>query len=169
MMNERKSRKERLYQFIFPELNRALFIRIAVTAAVCTVFFLLFKPCRISGVSMEPTYHDGSVTLSFRWRYLWDVPERGDVVTISYFGRKELLKRVVGLPGDTVEFRNGVLFVNGIEQDEPYVKNPCSWSLKPVKVREGHYFVVGDNRDQRIEEHINGEVLRSRISGGVLF
>jgi signal peptidase I len=164
-----KSWQENLRSFIFPELNRKFFIRLAFVAGVSALLFLLFKPCVISGSSMEPSWYDGSVTVSFRWQYLFSPPEKGDVVTISFFGRKELLKRVVALPGDVVEFRNGKLFVNGKMTDEPYVVRACDWSMDPVKVREGYCFVVGDNRDQPIAEHLVGEVLQSRISGGVWF
>ncbi len=164
-----KGLQESLRQFIFPEFNRKFVVRCAVVAGVTLLLFGLFKPCAISGSSMEPSWHDGSVTVSFRWKYLFAPPEKGDVVTISFFGRKELLKRVVALPGDVVEFRNGKLFVNGMMVDEPYVVKACDWSMEPVKVRDGYCFVVGDNRNQPMAEHLMGEVLQSRISGGVLF
>ena len=168
-MNGKKSWQESIRDFVLPRFDRVMIIRLLVTAAVAGFFFLLFTPCVISGSSMEPSWHDGSITLSFRLRYLFSKPARGDVVTISFFGKKKLLKRVVALPGDVVEFRDGRLFVNGEIQKEPYVKNPCSWSMDPVEVQPGYCFVVGDNRDQAMDEHLFGEVLQSRISGGVLF
>ena len=118
---------------------------------------------------MEPTFHSDTFTLSFRLRYFWKKPQKGDIVTIAGFGRRELLKRVVALAGDTVEFRNGVLVVNGEAQSEPYVKLPCSWSRAPVTVRDGYCFVVGDNRSQDMLEHVFGEVKLDRITGGTLF
>ena len=118
---------------------------------------------------MEPTFRNNTFTLSFRLRYILKKPQRGDIVTIAWFGRRELLKRVVAVAGDTVEFRNGVLVINGEEQNEPYVKLPCSWSRAPVTVRDGYCFAVGDNRSQDMPEHVFGEIKLERITGGVLF
>lgn len=118
---------------------------------------------------MEPTFRNNTFTLSFRLRYILKKPQRGDIVTIAWFGRRELLKRVVAVAGDTVEFRNGVLVINGEEQNEPYVKLPCNWSRAPVTVRDGYCFAVGDNRSQDMSEHVFGEIKLERITGGVLF
>ena len=161
--------KKLLRNFFLPEINRKLLIRLVVISGICLLFFLFFKPCFSSGSSMEPAWHDNGFTLSFRWKYLYSYPQRGDVVTISYFGRRELLKRVVALPGDRVQFRGGILFVNDTAREEPYVVFPCDWESEPLVVRDGHCFVVGDNRSQTQAEHIHGEVELDRISGGVLF
>jgi signal peptidase I len=91
--------KKLLRNFFLPEINRKLLIRLVVISGICLLFFLFFKPCFISGSSMEPAWHDNGFTLSFRWKYLYSYPQHGDVVTISYFGKRELLKRVVALPG----------------------------------------------------------------------
>lgn len=165
-MNGESSRWKR---YVMPEWNRAFVIRLLLLLLFSVVVFSVFRPCVISGNSMEPAWKDGSFTLVFRWRYLFDAPQRGDVVAIRYFGKRFLLKRVLALPGDTVEFRNGLLLVNGEIQDEPYVVNTCEWNCGPVTVREGHCFVAGDNRDQDILEHISGVVPLDRISGGPLF
>ena len=156
--------------FFLPKPDRRLGVRLLVSTGIALLFFWgLFKPCIIAGESMAPSYRNG-ITLVFRWRYAFAPPRRGDVVTISYFGRRELLKRVVGLPGDTVEFRHGSLLVNGETADEPYVVYPCSWNKTPVTVRPGHCYVVGDNRSQPdMSEHIFGEVEMKRITGGPLF
>ena len=157
----------RVKNFFLPEFNRRFLIRLSVIILAASLFFSVFKPCFISGSSMEPTYHDRSFVLVFRWSYLFRPVQRGDVVTIAYFERTNLLKRVVALAGDRVEFRNGRLWVNGQEQQEDYVVNPCSWNMKPLTVRPGHCFVVGDNRNQRQEEHKFGEVEVKRVNGGV--
>jgi signal peptidase I len=79
------------------------------------------------------------------------------------------LKRVAGLPGDTVEFRKGALFVNGERQEEPWLRLPCDWERKPQEVEPGFLFVVGDNRSMPIDQHEFGVVLRKRIFGGPLW
>ena len=173
-MSERKAAEcsgftERLRRFLLPEINRRLLIRLLLIVLIAVTFFSVFKPCFVSGSSMEPTFGNNRISFSFRLSYLVSPPRRGDVVTIAFFGRKELLKRVVALPGDTVSFHNGKLVLNGEIIDEPYLKKECNWDLSAVTVRPGHCFVVGDNRSQSHLEHRFGEVEIKRITGEVLF
>lgn len=78
------------------------------------------------------------------------------------------MKRIVALEGETVEFRNGQLLIDGIEIDEPYVKNHASWQLPPRRVKPGHVYVVGDNRGTPMSRHRFGEVSAKRIVGGII-
>ena len=155
--------------FFLPEYNSKLKLRLIILLIVLPCFFLIFRPCFISGKSMAPAWNDGGFTFSYRLRYLFAPPQRGDVVCISYFGRKMLLKRVVALAGDVVEFKDGNLLVNGVLQEEEYVKFPCKWNIAPVTVRDGFCYAVGDNRSMSHLEHKFGEVSLKRIVGGPLF
>jgi signal peptidase I len=172
-------------------------IRVCVLIVVCLivrVFVLL--PVRIHGGSMLPTYHDQGIRkINFvnRLAYARHEPRRGDVVLIrisgSDYSTREilrdllhghltanrlagpsamLLKRIVGLPGETVEFANGRLLVDGNELAEPYVKLPCNWNMAPRKLGPGQYFVVGDNRSMPMEFHEFGVAARERIIGRIL-
>ena len=76
-----------------------------------------------------------------------------------------LLKRVVALGGDTVEFREGRLYVNGREVAEPYVNGPCDWNLPSRRVEEGSIYVVGDNRSMPMEGHDFGQTSSDRVIG----
>ena len=76
-----------------------------------------------------------------------------------------LLKRVVAREGEQVEFRDGELFVDGKEIEEPYVRYPCDWNLPTRQVEENHIYVVGDNRNMPIENHHFGQASKSRIMG----
>ena len=78
-----------------------------------------------------------------------------------------LLKRVVALPGETVEFRTGFLYVNGNVIEEPYVHHRSDWELSQRTVAPGHIYVVGDNRGTPMAHHRFGEVNLKRIVGGV--
>ncbi len=80
-----------------------------------------------------------------------------------------LLKRVVALEGQRVEFRNGKLFLNGLKVDEPYVRYPCNWNLPPRQVREGYVYVVGDNRNMPMTNQSFGQALSKRIIGAPLW
>ena len=76
-----------------------------------------------------------------------------------------LLKRVVAREGEQVEFRDGKLFVDGKEIEEPYVLYPCDWNLPPRQVEEDHIYLVGDNRNMLIENHHFGQTTKNRIMG----
>lgn len=156
-----------LKKFFLPSFTRAFLIRLLAIALITFVLFkTVFIPLRIRHISMEPTYRNGSFVIGYRLAYTMSNPERRDVVMIKLAGTEVMyLKRVVGLPGDTVEFRNGVLVVNGEEQDEPYVQGPCNWDMEPRKVKDDYIFVAGDNRDMDISRHKLGQTPKSRIAG----
>jgi signal peptidase I len=119
---------------------------------------------------MEPAYHDGSVNLVNALSFRTKDPERGDVVAIWLAGKQVmLLKRIIAFPGETVAFKDGVLFVNAREMAEPYLKTPYKWTMEEVKNDSDEYFVVGDNRSMLISLHTMGRVKRDRIVGMVLF
>lgn len=79
-----------------------------------------------------------------------------------------LLKRVVALQGETVEFRQGELYVNGKLLEEPYVLYRSDWELPPRAIALGHVYVVGDNRGTPMAQHKFGEINMDRIVGGVI-
>lgn len=92
------------------------------------------------------------------------------MVVVRFAGsRVMLLKRVVGLEGERVEFRNGKFFVNGSPMEEPYVRYPCDWNLPPRKVDDNSVYVIGDNRSMAIENHYFGQVSMERIMGGPIW
>ena len=154
-------------QFFCPTLNRSFAIRIAWVTATALVFFqYMLTPFYISGHSMEPTYRDGSFNFCFRLRYVLSEPRRRDVVTIRLAGESVmLLKRVVGLSGDVVEFKSGRLFVNKRPTQEPYLVFPSDWNLAPRTIKPGYVYVVGDNRSVPIEVHQFGQTPVKRIVG----
>ncbi len=80
-----------------------------------------------------------------------------------------LLKRVVALEGDVVEFRNGDLFVNKERVEEVYIRYPSDWNLPPRTVNEGHFYVVGDNRSVSIDIHRFGQTPADRVIGAPLW
>ena len=115
---------------------------------------------------MEPTYRDGSLNFCWTLHYKMSVPRRHDVVAVRFAGnRVMLLKRIVALEGEEVEFRGGYLFIDGNRVNEPYVHYPCNWSLSPRKVERGHVYVIGDNRNMPIENHYFGQAPTKRIVG----
>ena len=119
---------------------------------------------------MEPTYHNGSFSFCLKQQYFFSKIERFDVVTVRFTGKSVmLLKRVLALAGDTLEFREGTLYINGEQIDEPYVKHRSPWNLPVRRVKPGYVYVVGDNRGTSMERHKFGQVKTDRIIGGVIF
>lgn len=134
------------------------------------VFKWVLLPVRTYGDSMLPTYRSGGFHLVNRLAYGWREPSRGDIVAVRLAGwRVVYVKRIVGLPGDRVAFAQGVLMVNGRPLEEPYVQQRQPWTMREVTLGPDEFFVVGDNRDMRMEQHEFGRIRRERIAGPVLF
>ena len=115
---------------------------------------------------MEPTYHNGSINFCWTLGTLLSKPQRHDVVAVRLAGQRVmLLKRVIALEGERIEFRHGKLLVDGNKIDEPYVRYPCDWNLPSRQVELGSVYVVGDNRSMPIGDHYFGQASIKRIVG----
>jgi signal peptidase I len=155
---------------------RNTLVRILVLVAVCAVTFkFVLLPIKVEGISMEPTYHNHRVDCVNRLAYLWHEPQRGDVVSIrlsdpgTFSTPSEMyMKRIVALPGETIVFHQGHIYINGELLDEPYLKNPCDWEHDPIQCGPDEYYVVGDNRSMPFEYHTQGRAPRDHIIGKVL-
>lgn len=161
----------RLSKFLFPEINLRFLFRACILAAAAFVCFTrILVPFRIDGHSMDPTYTNGSFNFCNRMKYFFSEPARHDVVAIRYTGtRIMLLKRILALEGETLEFRSGQLFVDGKYIPEPYIVVPYDWELAPRKVEPGHVYVVGDNRRVPMLTHDFGQTPITRIVGTPLW
>ena len=96
-------------------------------------------------------------------------PERGEVI-VFHFPRdpgKDFVKRVIGLPGEKVEMRQGTVYINGVPLEEPYLTNPDSSNLPTVILREKQYFVLGDNRRSSNDSRSWGPVPEENVVGKV--
>jgi signal peptidase I len=146
---------------------KATLMRVALLIVTCFVVFkYILLPIRVEGISMQPTYRDRSVNFVNRIAYLRHGPQRSDVVSIRLAGiHRMFMKRIIGLPGETVAFENGRAMINGEVLDEPYEKWPCDWNRTPVQLGPDEYFVVGDNRTMPWELHKMGIVHRDHIVG----
>ncbi|QSH40985.1 signal peptidase I [Lentisphaerota bacterium ZTH] len=165
-----KSPADAARDFCVPSLNGAFLTRlVTIIIAGFLVFNYLLRPCFIKGGSMEPTYPRLGFDFCWRGQYWFSQPKRGDIVIIRFTRNTLLLKRIVALPGETVEFRQGRLFINGRLLYEPYVKYECDWNLPPRRVKPGHYYAVGDNRSMSISRQKFGQFRKKRIYGGPLW
>jgi signal peptidase I len=158
-------------QWIFGRNPRRTTIRIAVFALVSFALFRwVLLPVRTDGISMQPTYESGQLKLVNRLAYAWGRPQRGDVVAVRLAGERVVfIKRIVGLPGERVAIRGGVVYINDRPLAEPYVRYLRPWERDEVVVGPRHYFLIGDNRGMNAADHTFGQVNASRVVGKVLF
>ena len=109
---------------------------------------------RVDGFSMRPTLQDGEYILVNKLAYKMGEPQRGDIIVFIFpiNPQEDLIKRVIGLPGETIAVHNGVVTVDGIPLTEPYIASPPAYDGDWV-VPEGQLFVLGDNRNDSRDSH----------------
>lgn len=115
--------------------------------------------------SMLPTIEEGDRVLVNKVIYHIRQPERGEIIVFEApvnmgVSQDDFIKRVIGLPGDTVEIKNGVVYVNGTALSEEYTAEPPDYNFGPVTIPENALFVMGDNRNSSYDSHLWNEWLR---------
>jgi signal peptidase I len=116
---------------------------------------------------MRPTLHDDQFLVVNKLGYRLYEPRRGDIVVFydPNSGDRKLIKRIIGLPGETIEFQEGRVLIGGQEVPEPYLAEPGQYSRAPSRIPEGHYFVLGDNRNNSSDSRSWGMLAGDRIVG----
>lgn len=130
---------------------------------------LLSARIRVESISMEPTLRPGDYVMVSKLAYINAMPGRGDVVVFHFPAdpAQQYIKRVIGLPGDNVEIREGEVYVNGARLDEPYLKAAPNYSDLWV-VPADALFVLGDNRNRSSDSHLWGMVPLENVIGKAL-
>jgi signal peptidase I len=142
-------------------------ITLLVIAALILGLQLSLKAFEVFDVSMQPAYREGDYILVNRLSYLFEAPKQGDLIafyspgsghqllTNPFFPEysTQYIKRVIALPGDTVEVKDRVVFVNSQPLSEPYLQEPARYSFAEIAVPAGSYFVLGDNRNYSDDSH----------------
>lgn len=145
---------------------------------------------RIDGISMEPNFHNGQFLIVNRyaycpgihieiplvnipvWEKTWCVrqPRRGDVIIFEYprDPSRDFIKRVIGLPGETVEIVDGKVYIDGQLMPEPFGPNPGSYTAAPLTVGPDEVYVMGDNRNNSSDSHLWGPLPQDYIIGKAL-
>jgi signal peptidase I len=139
------------------------------TALLTAIIFLIVNAAigrfRIESVSMLPNLHEGEYVIVDKVSYLLHPPERGDIIVFTRPNQPDLIKRVIGLPGDLIEIRGGRVHINGVALDEPYLAEPINQSMAAQQVAPDHYFVMGDNRNNSSDSRLFGAIVPSQIVG----
>ncbi|MGI6103337.1 MAG: signal peptidase I [Patescibacteria group bacterium] len=159
---------ERLYRALSYgfELLKGLVVLVVLALLVHLFVATVF---RISGESMVPNFEDGQFVLVDRLSYLIGPYQRGDVVVIEFPGdpeKRKFIKRIIGLPGDTVKISQGKVYVNGALLPEPYLPDYLYTEPELEKVvRADELFVVGDNRPNSNDSRFFGPVPHDNVIG----
>jgi signal peptidase I len=129
--------------------------------------FFLAQATQVHGQSMEPTLHTDQRLVVEKVTYRFHGPRHGDIVVLKspQQSTELLIKRVIGLPGETVEIRQGRVYINGQELDEPYLERPTGGNWGPIIVPPLHVFVLGDNRGFSNDSRAFGVVPLENIVG----
>lgn len=135
------------------------------------VYLLVLRPHQIKGASMFPNFKDGEYLLTEKITYYRQDPQRGDVVVFKPpISDDEFIKRVIGLPGETISLKNGKFTIDGDVLKEDYIKVETNGSNflsegEEYIIPDGQYFVVGDNRPQSSDSRTWGPIAKKAITG----
>lgn len=150
---------------------------VVILAVLVMVYLFIMSPEEVNGSSMEPNFHDGEYILTNKVAYKLGDPKRGDVIIFKSWSNKDVdyIKRVIGLPGETVELKDNAIYVNDQKVDEPYLSPGVAIfggsflvEGQPVVVPTDMYFVMGDNRPHSSDGREFGPVARADIIGVVI-
>ena len=166
MKNEKpkKSMKQEIFEWIM------VFVVAAGLAFVVRTF--IFEPVRVDGASMMNTLVDGEYMIATKFDYVWGDPERFDIVICNYPNTSDgmyRVKRVIGMPDETIELRAGELYIDGKHIEQNFEMTPNEAYFGPYTVPPGHYFVIGDNRNNSKDSRsaMVGPLSRDEIKGHV--
>lgn len=152
-----------------PRLAFAEQVLLGLLIAAALLLFVTQGYC-VSGTCMEPHLYTGERILTYKLAYAWHGPRRGDIIVFLYprDTHQIFVKRVIGLPGDTISIRAGQVYIDNKPLSEPYRVNPAHGNMAAQFVPRGEYFVMGDNRDFSDDSRFWGDLPRQDIIGRAL-
>jgi len=148
------------------EIVKVVLISLAI---ILPIRLFLVQPFYVEGSSMEPNFYQNEYLIIDELSYHFNAKQRGEVIifknpkdTRAYF-----IKRVIGLPGETVSIEDGRVFIDGEKLEEPYIEHFSSDVHEPVTLGPDEYFVMGDNRTNSLDSRIIGPINKKYIIGRV--
>jgi len=150
---------------------RDLLETVILAAIIFAVVNTLTGRYEVQSISMEPTLHEGQFLIVSKASYWLHGPERGDIIVLDPPNGQSTIpyiKRMIGLPGDTVEIRDGRVWINGTALNEPYISGPPAYT-ETIVLKENEYLVLGDNRNNSSDSHVWGVLPEDNIIGKAVF
>lgn len=166
------SKKDKPKKSLQREIFEWIMVFVVAAALAFVVRTFIFEPVRVDGQSMLNTLENNEFMIATKFDYLLGDPERFDIVICDYPNTDDgmyRVKRVIGLPGETIELRLGELYVDGEHVEQNFDMTPNETNFGPFTVPEGCYFVMGDNRNNSKDSRspLVGALDRSMIKGHV--
>jgi signal peptidase I len=170
------TKSRRAKEFIL-EILRIVIISVAI---IVPIRYYLVQPFYVKGASMEPNFHDHEYLLIDEISYRFRAPERGEIVVFRYplNPSEYFIKRIIGLPGETVSLRDGKIYIYNDQNPEGFLVDESTYlstdvqtlamSENTVALAADHYFVFGDNRTRSMDSRQFGSIARSAIVGRVV-
>lgn len=155
-------------------LFEAVKIIVISLAIIIPIRYFVIQPFYVKGASMEPNFYDREYLIIDEISYRFDNPERGDVIVFRYpkDPKQFFIKRVIGMPGETVKIENGDIYIKDTENQDGYLLDESSYLPKSytqgtleTQVEWNEYFVLGDNRSSSLDSRVFGAISRDYIVG----
>lgn len=170
--NVKKDKKDKPKKSMQREIFEWIMVFVVAAAMAFVVRTFIFEPVRVDGSSMLNTLENNEFMIATKFDYLMGDPQRFDIVICDYPNTDDgmyRVKRVIGLPGETIELRDGNLYVDGEIVEQNFDMTPNETYFGPFTVPQEHYFVMGDNRNNSKDSRspMVGALSRDMIKGHV--
>ena len=149
------------------KLLKELLPYIIIIIVVIIIRTFIFTPVVVNGPSMMNTLHNGDVMILDKIGMKIGGIKRFDIVVIQT-GKTKIIKRVIGMPGETISYHDNKLYINGKEVSDNY-SNEITYDFEEVKIPAGEYYVLGDNRTDSVDSRILGTIPKNEILGHATF
>jgi signal peptidase I len=146
---------------------RDILITIGIAGLMYVILISVIFPYEVQQTSSVPNIMPGDRIIAVKASYWFSNPSRGDIIVCHSPVQKgeDLIKRVIGLPGEKVEVKDNQVYINDVPLVEPYISKPASYTMDPVTVPKGTYFILGDNRNVSEDSHLGWFLPRSNVIG----
>lgn len=162
---------EKMNNFLKELISWALYLGAGLLISLILINYV-FRLTVVSGESMNNTLQDSDVLYVDKLSYFLSEPKRGDIVICNYPGSENhFVKRIIGLPGETVEIKDNVIYINGVAGLDNWNGNHTLYDMAKVSIPDDSYFVVGDNRNNSKDSRVKsvGTIKKDEIQGRALF
>lgn len=171
VIDAEKNKEELNEENLLKKKKENKLIMLLIIVSICTILFNTFiaQLAQVSGTSMNPTLENGQFLVVSKVSKMTQNYERGDIIIFNWDGR-HLIKRLIGLPGETVQMKDNSIYING-EKIEDYVDveiQDYGKLSEPITLKEDEYIFLGDNRNNSIDSRTFGKVDESVIIGKVV-